>query len=55
MPQRICYEYWDKFLALLGAGNYRVLGMSVGPDWKRGQFLISPAGMDNLRNRSKGA
>ena len=48
LPSRFSNEYWDMFIELLGAGNYRILAMSAGPGWKRGQFLISPEGMKNL-------
>ena len=48
MPGRVSFEYWDKFLDLLGEGNYVILIRSEGRDWKRGQFLISPDGMENL-------
>ena len=41
-------EYWDKFLAIMGDGNYRILIMSSGDDWARtvpaepGRFEKSP-------------
>ncbi len=47
-PSRLSHEMWDLFIKTLGEGNYRILAMTVGPDWKRGQFLISPDGMANL-------
>ncbi len=48
LPNRLSNEYWDMFLETLGEGNYRIMGMTVGAGWKRGQFLISPEGMKNL-------
>ena len=48
LPSRLSYKYWDLFIKTLGEGNYRIMAMTVGPDWKRGQFLISPDGMANL-------
>lgn len=48
MPFRLSHEMWDVFLETLGKGNYRILIMSSTPGWKRGQFLISPKGMENL-------
>ena len=48
MSGRMSYEMWDLFTGLLGEGNYVILIMSQGHDWKRGQFLISPDGMQNL-------
>lgn len=49
LPRRLSFEMWDHFLSVIGEGNYVILAMSTGPDWKRGQFLISPAGMENMR------
>lgn len=48
IPSRLSYEFWDRFIDLLGEGNYRIMAVTTGPDWKRGQFLISPEGMNNL-------
>jgi len=48
MPGKLSHELWDKILAMLGKGNYVVFIMSEGADWRRGQLLISPTGMDNL-------
>ena len=53
MPSRLTHEGWDKFLNLLGEGNYQVLVMSSGPDWKRGQFLLSPKAFENMKNYKK--
>ena len=49
MPAKISNENWDKFISMIGEGNYVILAMSSGKDWKHGQFLISPQGMDNMR------
>ncbi len=48
LPKRLSDEYWDLFVKTLGEDNYRIMIMSVGSGWKRGQFLISPQGMKNL-------
>ena len=48
IPGRLSYEMWDHLLDIIGDGNFRVLAMSVGEDWKRGQLMISPNGMKNL-------
>ena len=45
-------EYWDRFLEIIGEGNYEILVLSQynGPDpWKRGQLMISPEGVANLQ------
>lgn len=48
---------WEAFLTIIGFSNYRVLAFTKVTDkdgvvWKRGQFLISPAGMRNLINHA---
>lgn len=48
IPGRLSNEIWDHLLDVIGAENFRILGMSVGNDWKRGQLMISPNGMKNL-------
>ena len=48
LHKRLSYEMWDRFLADIGTENYRILAMTIGPDWKRGQLMISPDGMKNL-------
>lgn len=52
IPTKFSYEMWDKFLIILEEENYKILAMSKGKDWVRGQFLISPKGMDNIRKYS---
>ena len=52
-------EMWDYFLSIIGEGNYVVLAMSErtagdGTKSKRGQFIISPQGMENMRSHGKG-
>ena len=53
LPKRLSFEMWDYFISLLGEGNYKILIISQNSaeDWKRGQFLISPAGIQRLRER----
>jgi hypothetical protein len=48
LPRRLSHEMWDLFLDTIGEGNFRLLAMTAGKDWKRGQLLISPDGMKNL-------
>ncbi len=49
LPTRLSYEMWDCLLSTIGEGEYVILAMSRGNDWKRGQLLISPDGMENLQ------
>lgn len=49
IPGKLSYEVWDKLLDIFGEDNYAILIMSCGKDWKRGQFLVSPEGMENIR------
>ena len=48
-PTRFSFEMWDLLLETMGKNNYQILVMSQGHDWIRGQFLISPEGLANLR------
>jgi len=52
-PGRFSPEFWQKFLAILGEGEYLILAESSGvgsggQPWHRGQLMISPAGQRNL-------
>lgn len=53
LPGKLSPEMWDHFLEILGPDNYTILAMSESKDpenpWKRGQFFISPQGMENLK------
>lgn len=49
MPVKLSDAMWDEFLTILGPDNFKLLIMSSGPGWKRGQFLLSPAAYENLR------
>lgn len=49
LPTRLSLEMWDNFLSVLGEGNFRILVMSEGPDWRRGQFFLAPAAYENMR------
>lgn len=46
---------WFELLGIIGEGNYVILAHSVrgGKDY-RGQFLISPIGMDRMKEWAKG-
>lgn len=47
---RMSVEYFDKFVGIVGADNLRWLSIATyGPNSKRGQYFISPAGRENLR------
>jgi len=48
-PTRFSFEMWNLWCSTIGAENYRLLAMTEGHDYKRGQFLISPAGTARLR------
>lgn len=48
LPARLSFEMWDLLLEIMGEGNYRILAMTIGPDFKRGQFMISPDGIANM-------
>lgn len=49
-PTRFSFEMWDLWCSVIGQENYRLLAMTEGPDYKRGQFLISPTGTARLRD-----
>lgn len=57
MPGRVTPEGWDKLFGIIGAGEYQILVMSEGANaggrWKRGQFCISPKGLQNMRDYSE--
>jgi len=47
-------EVWNELLSFLGEGNYVCLAMTrKGDNWVRGQLLISPQGMDRIKNRKR--
>ncbi|WP_435018430.1 hypothetical protein TA3x_000404 [Tundrisphaera sp. TA3] len=51
-------QLWDELLGIIGEGNYRLLTLmkrTFRDDdrlYKRGQMLISPAGIENLKARA---
>lgn len=51
-------QFWDELLGIIGDGNYRLLTLmerTYKDDdrlYKRGQMLISPAGIKNLEVRA---
>lgn len=53
LPARLSNEMWDLLISIMGEGNYVILAESRGPDWRRGQFLISPTGMKNMKEHSR--
>ncbi len=53
-PGKFSPEMWEQFLSQFGgAENYRMLAQSsgTGPNgpWRRGQLLVSPAGMEAFK------
>lgn len=59
LPSRLTPEAWTLFTRWIGEGEFHILCMSEGRDenggaWKRGQFIISPAGFENLRDKDRG-
>jgi hypothetical protein len=46
-------EFWGRLLGIIGPNNYVVLTKAEyeGGKWKRGQLLVSPEGMGNIKNR----
>lgn len=50
VPIRLSYKMWYRLLEILGEGNYFLLAKSESKndDWIRGQFLISPQGIESL-------
>ena len=49
-------SYFDELFAIIGVDNYKIIISSVRDDWeggpfRRGQFLISPQGMQNVKNK----
>lgn len=57
MPGRVTPEGWDKLFGIIGDGQYQILIMSEGTNadgpWKRGQFCVSPKGLQNMRDYSE--
>lgn len=54
LPGKLSLEMWGKFIGILGDAPYKILIGSEGRDrdgfeWRRGQFLLSPAAMENLK------
>lgn len=53
VPSWFTKQYLEEFLVLLGEGNYRLLAASSrimeGERYYHGQFLLSPAAIENLR------
>ena len=53
-PGKFKPEFWRRFLAILGEGNYHLLAVSEGEKdgepWVRGQMLVSPDGVRRLKD-----
>lgn len=48
LPGKLSHEMWDHFIGILADAPYYILIASEGPDWRRGQFLLSPQAMANI-------
>ena len=46
-------DAWALLIKIIGSDNYRLLAQSERNDAVRGQMLISPKGMDNLKNHKE--
>lgn len=48
---------WEELLGIIGKGNFKLVAGSQrktnGVEARRGQFIISPVGMENLREEYK--
>jgi hypothetical protein len=51
---RMSYEYFDKFVAIVGDDNIKWLTMADYGNAKRGQLFISPEGIARIRNHVSG-
>ena len=51
---RMAPEYFEKLVALIGEDNIVWLSRADYGDTQRGQMLVSPAGMENLRAYLRG-
>lgn len=49
-PGKFSHEMWKLFLSIYGDGQYLVIISSEGPDWIRGQLLVSPQGIQNMKD-----
>ena len=52
-PTRFSLDMWDLFCRMIGDGEYKILAMTHGVakdgfEYKRGQFIVSPVGLDRL-------
>lgn len=56
MPGRCSPEMWEILLSIFGDGNYKIVVMSEGSNehgaWKRGQFFLAPAAIENMKTYS---
>lgn len=51
-------HFWKQFLNILGDADYNIIACSSRDDWEggtylRGQFLLSPEALDNIRKYNK--
>ena len=49
---RLLNADWDKFLGIVGDGNHKLLVGSSNGTKRRGQIMISPAGMERLKEHA---
>ena len=57
-PGRFSPKIWQQLLDLIGKGNYAIVACSAGETdgkpWIRGQLIVSPTGMKNVREQANG-
>ncbi len=51
LPTRLSPDMKVEFFAVLGEGNWVILAETHGPDYWRGQLLISPEGQERMKAR----
>jgi hypothetical protein len=42
---KLSHAEWDAMLETFGEDGYMILAMSETPEWKRGQFVLTPEAM----------
>ena len=54
LPSRLSFDVRDQLLSIVGEENVVLLASTTGPDFWRGQLLLSPEGQDRLRTYLEG-
>lgn len=55
MPARLSFGMKDKLFGIIGEGNVVTLAETIGPDFWRGQILVSPDGQARLLAYAEGS